>query len=513
MSDQTLGKAYVQIVPSAEGITGKIKNALGPSMPQAGQQAGGSMGLAMVSKMKGIIAAAGIGTVVGKALKEGANIEQSFGGLDTIYGKASEQAKKFAVEASKMGISANDYAEQAVSFGASLKQAFGGDTTKAVNAANIAIADMTDNAAKMGTPIESIQTAYQGFAKGQYQLLDNLKLGYGGTKTEMERLLADAGKLTGKKYDRGNLGDVYDAIHAIQGDLGLTGVAANEAAETFSGSFGAMKASASNLLGILMTGGDINNAVSALITNASNFAFGNLIPALQRIVVAIPPMIGAFLTQGLPMLASNILKLIPSLLTTVAQVITGVANAITKGINKIANGKGLSENGKKAIVNFAKGIIAALPQIAIAMAKLVGAVLKGVLTLPSKLLKAGKDAITSFVKGLKSSVHIPKLHITWSTDSKEGSNGSLIKIPKPTLSWYKTGGIFSQPSVIGVGEAGSEAVVPLDKFWNKMDAMAQNQGGGLLNVVITLDGQTIGQSAVDYINGQTLQFNASPLAL
>ena len=120
--------------------------------------------------------------------------------------------KKYAVEAAQAGISANTYAEQAVSFGAALKSAFSGDTAKAAEAANTAIMDMADNAAKMGTPIENIQTAYQGFAKGQYQLLDNLKIGYGGTKTEMQRLLADASKLSGVEYNIDNLGDVYDAI-------------------------------------------------------------------------------------------------------------------------------------------------------------------------------------------------------------------------------------------------------------------------------------------------------------
>ena len=179
--------------------------------------------------VKKLIVAAGIDTVLKSAIEEGGKLQQSFGGLDTIYGEASSAAKEYAVQAAAAGISANDYAEQAVSFGASLKQAFGGDTTKAVEAANTAIMDMTDNAAKMGTPIESIQNAYSGFAKQNYTMLDNLKLGYGGTKSEMERLLADAEKLTGVHYDISNLGDVYDAIHAIQGDLGLTGVAAQEA--------------------------------------------------------------------------------------------------------------------------------------------------------------------------------------------------------------------------------------------------------------------------------------------
>ena len=242
MADTSIGKAYVQIIPKAEGISA--------------EEGGKSAGLSFGKKMIGALGKAGVVAAVGKLFKdsiaEGANLQQSFGGLDTLYGDAAEQAKAYAYEAAKAGISANDYAEQAVSFGASLKQAFGGDTTKAVEAANTAIMDMTDNAAKMGTPIESIQNAYQGFAKQNYTMLDNLKLGYAGTIGEMERLLKDAQEISGVEYNIDNLGDVYEAIHVIQEDLGLTGVAAEEAATTFSGSFGAMQASAKNLLADLL---------------------------------------------------------------------------------------------------------------------------------------------------------------------------------------------------------------------------------------------------------------------
>lgn len=165
-----LGKAYVQIVPSAKGIGGAIQSELGGSATSAGKSAG----LNIVGAIKGAIAAAGIGKAIKSSLTAGGNLQQSFGGLDTIYGDAAEAAKNYAAEAAKAGISANSYAEQAVSFGASLKQAFEGDTTKAVEAANTAIMDMADNAAKMGTPIENIQNAYQGFAKQNYTMLDNL---------------------------------------------------------------------------------------------------------------------------------------------------------------------------------------------------------------------------------------------------------------------------------------------------------------------------------------------------
>lgn len=288
-----LAKAYVQILPTTKGIKSALTSELGGPAGEAGKSAGDSF----VSKMKGVIAAAGIGAVVTKTIKDavdaGANLQQSFGGLDTLYGDASAAANDYAIQAAAAGISMNDYAEQAVSFGASLKAAFEGDTAKAAEAANTAIMDMADNAAKMGTPLESIQNAYQGFAKGQYNMLDNLKLGYGGTKSEMERLLKDAEKLSGQKYNLDNLGDVYDAIHVVQEELGLTGVAAQEASETLSGSLGAMQASWQNLLAVVATGeGNTYDAIDTLFTSVGNFVGNNLIPMVGRIVEHIPQIIG-----------------------------------------------------------------------------------------------------------------------------------------------------------------------------------------------------------------------------
>ena len=167
MAGTELGKAWVQIVPSADGISGSIRNVLNPEAESAGK----STGLKLAGVMKKVIGAAGVGIAIKKSLEAGGALQQSFGGLETLYGDAADAAKNYAKEAYKAGISANSYAEQAVSFGASLKQAFGGDSTKAMEAANTAILDMADNAAKMGTPIENIQNAYQGFAKQNYTML------------------------------------------------------------------------------------------------------------------------------------------------------------------------------------------------------------------------------------------------------------------------------------------------------------------------------------------------------
>ena len=360
-----LGKAYVQIIPSAQGISGSISQALGGEAASAGKSAG----LNIVGAIKGAIAAAGIGKAIKASLDAGGALQQSFGGLDTIYGEAGEAAKKYAAEAAKAGISANSYAEQAVSFGASLKQAYGGDTVKAVEAANTAILDMADNSAKMGTDIGSIQNAYQGFAKQNYTMLDNLKLGYGGTKTEMQRLLADATKLSGVEYDISNLGDVYDAIHVIQEDLGLTGVAAAEAEGTFTGSMGAMKASAENLLANLALGNSIEADLQALMGNAEAFIMKNLVP-----------------------MVSNILNALPELLS-------GVGNMLIQALNLVSNNAGeIVQQGIDIVVSLVKAIVQAAPYLVEAAVKLVAELGKALLT--TDWVAVGTDLINSLKESM-----------------------------------------------------------------------------------------------------------------
>ena len=338
-----VAQATVTIIPNMKGSQATISKELGASADSAGDKAGLSLGKNLVGTLTKVVAAAGVGKIISDAIGEGAKLEQSFGGLETLYGDAADSAKQYAYEAAKAGISANSYAEQAVSFGASLKAAFGGDTEKAVEAANTAIMDMTDNAAKMGTPIESIQAAYQGFSRGQYQLLDNLKIGYGGTREEMLRLLDDASKLSGVDYNIDNLGDVYEAIHVIQEDLGLTGVAAQEASETFSGSFGAMKAAAANVLGNLALGKDIRPSLYALGDTVKTFLVGNALPMIGNIIQQIPSILARipeFIGDLLPdlvagaadivvNLAQGIIDNVPVFVASIGQMFSSIWSAVT----------------------------------------------------------------------------------------------------------------------------------------------------------------------------------------
>lgn len=306
-----LGKAYVQIVPSAKGISNSIRGQLDPEA----QAAGTSAGAGIASKIKGAIKVAAIGAAVTKSIKEGARYEQAVGGIETLFKKSSDTMIKYANEAWKTaGISANDYMEQSTSFAAALMKSLGGDSKKAAEAANQAVIDMSDNANKMGTDIASIQMAYQGFSRGQYQLLDNLKIGYGGTKTEMERLLSDAEKLTGVKYDINNLSDVYEAIHAIQNELGITGTTALEASTTISGSFASMKAAASNFMAQLVAGENIAQATTDVIKSAAIFAIGNLVPALAELMMNLPQALISGLSAALPSMKQGFVTMLTKML-------------------------------------------------------------------------------------------------------------------------------------------------------------------------------------------------------
>ena len=292
-----------------------LGNILDRDAENAGKSAGKSFGSNLAGKIKIAIAAAGIGKMLGSAISEGAGLEQSIGGIETLFKDSADTIKQYAADAyATAGLSANAYMETVTSFSASLLQGLGGDTAAAAEVANMALTDMADNANKMGTSMDSIQLAYQGFAKQNYTMLDNLKLGYGGTKTEMERLLADAQAITGVKYDITNLADVYNAIHVIQGGvddlngglgdvskgLGITGTTAKEASTTISGSMAAVKAAFSNVLGSLTLGQDVRPALEALAQTASTFLFGNLLPALVNILSALPGSILTMIQTAVP---------------------------------------------------------------------------------------------------------------------------------------------------------------------------------------------------------------------
>lgn len=419
-----LAKAYVRIIPSAVGIQGRIQKEIEPEADSAGSSFGGKM----VGMIKKVIAAAAIGKALSASISEGAALEQSLGGIETLFKDSADKVKANAAKAYQTaGMSANDYMELTTSFSASLLSSLAGDTSKAADVADMAMVDMSDNANKMGTNMEDIKNAYQGFAKQNYTMLDNLKLGYGGTKSEMERLLADAQKISGVEYNIDNLSDVYSAIHVIQGQLDITGTTAKEAATTISGSFNQMKAAAKNVMGEIALGMDVGPALNELANTIITFAVGNLLPAVWNVISALPsaivtfvtalgpqlfaavsgliPQIASGITTGIPTLYQSAMQLmdqfnigiqekLPILLQKGVDFITNIVNGILQNLPQVITMAG------NVITYFANTIISMLPTILSAGARLLLRLVNGIINNLPQIAQAAATAIVRFVASI-----------------------------------------------------------------------------------------------------------------
>lgn len=402
---QSLANAYVQILPTAKGMKNALKNILNDNMP-SGSEPGEKYGNGLASKIKGVIAAAGIGKALSSAVMEGANLEQSLGGIETLFKESADKVKQNAANAYKTaGMSANEYMELTTSFSASLLSSLANDTSKSADVADMAMTDMSDNANKMGTSMEDIKNAYQGFAKQNYTMLDNLKLGYGGTKTEMQRLLADAQKITGVKYDINNLADVYNAIHVIQGELGITGTTAKEAASTLSGSFSAMKASFKNVLGQITLGMDIKPALNALADTVVTFLVGNLLPAVWNIVSALPSAVMTFAQAIGPQLVSAFTSILPQISQGfnegIPQIVESAQNMISQFCANIQeNLPAFVQNGVSIITSIVNGILQNLPSIVSSAGNMITEFTVTVLNSLPEMLSMGSQIILNLVNGI-----------------------------------------------------------------------------------------------------------------
>ena len=413
--------AYVQIIPSAQGIGGGIAQALGGDA--AATSAGQSIGGKLVNTIKGVIAAAGIGAALGKALTEGAALEQSLGGVETLFKDSADQVIAAADNAYRTaGVSANDYMEQVTSFSATLLQGLGGDTAAAAQYADKAIVQMSDNANKMGTDISSIQMAYQGFAKDNYTMLDNLKLGYGGTQAEMARLINDSGVLgdtmvaTAENVNSIGFDKMIEAIHVVQTEMGITGTTALEAETTITGSLNALQASFSNVLANLALGRDLGPSLNALATTLTTFLTGNLLPALWNILSALPGALVTFLTSLGPQLAAGLQTIVPQILTSGTQLIQSLGDGFVQGIPEFlanalpmvlqfteqlrANFGTMVDAGIDLLLNLAQGIADALPTLIEYVPQIITNIAGLINDNAPKLLSAGLQIIVTIGKGI-----------------------------------------------------------------------------------------------------------------
>lgn len=442
--------AYVQIVPSARGISGGIEQAIGGDA--AVSSAGASIGGKLTGAIIAAITTAGLGAALGKTLTEGAALEQSIGGVETLFKGSASQVTAAADQAFRTaGVSANNYMKQVTSFSATLLQGLGGDTAAAAGYADKAIVQMSDNANKMGTDMSAIQYAYQGFAKDNYTMLDNLKLGYGGTQSEMARLINDSGvlgdsvKVTADTVKDVPFSSIIDAIGVIQDNLGITGTTAEEAATTLSGSFASMQAAASNVMANLTLGRDVGPALQGLAQTVTTFLAGNLLPAigniLSALVLQVIPVgtqmlqsLGAglaqgvpnFLAQALPMvlqftetlrtnfgnivdagidlllnLAQGIANGLPTLIEYVPQIVTNIAGLINDNAPK------LLAAGLHIIVTLGLGLIQAIPTLIANIPQIIQAVVSvftefNWISLGSNIITMLKNGITSMVSAVQS---------------------------------------------------------------------------------------------------------------
>lgn len=443
--DHDVSKTESTISSKLDAISGKISQSFGYQVLK-------DIGSAFIDMGKQAVE--GFTMITKSALESTASLEQNVGGVETLFKDSADTVIANAKRAYETaGMSANTYMETVTSFSASLLQSLGGDTEEAAKVADMAIIDMSDNANKMGTDIQAIQNAYQGFAKQNYTMLDNLKLGYGGTKTEMERLLKDAEKISGIKYDINNLNDVYQAIHVIQGELDITGTTAKEASTTIEGSMNSAKAAWDNFLNGTTSAEDLSKTLTTAATNIGD----NVIKIVQNFSGAIPDLITGVVEGIYPMLEAvvpPILEAVGTLITAIGELLIehapDIAFAAFDMIEALFNGMleatgsegpgfiteilswimgifeenyvGLAETGMQIIMNLMQGLAtgaqeimywipgifeqaleifkANFPQMVVAASELVLSLANGIAEMLPTLIPIAVEAILVFVDGL-----------------------------------------------------------------------------------------------------------------
>ena len=378
----------------------------------------GEVALEVSKKLLQISAAVGsaLAGIVSLGVKSYAELEQNLGGVETLFGESADKVVENAKNAFKTaGVSANEYMAGVTSFSASLLQSLGGDTAKAADVADMAFKDMSDNANKFGTDMSSIQNAYQGFAKQNYTMLDNLKLGYGGTKTEMERLLKDAEKISGVKYDIKNLSDVYNAIHVIQEELGVAGTTALEAEKTISGSAASMKAAFDNFINGSGSPEQLGEAITNFVSNIAN-AIQQLAPSIltgiTTLLQTLIPQVGSILISLIPQLFDAVSSMIDSVLNMISSNTDGLSNTISDLINKVVsflttNIPKIIEMGLKLLIALGEGISKNLGTIIPSIIDVILTIVDTLLSNLDLIVDFSLNLIISLIEGLV--IALPRL--------------------------------------------------------------------------------------------------------
>ena len=413
-------------------------------------------GLATAAKV-GVAAVSAAGTAIvaiGKqAIEQYAEYEQLVGGVETLFKQSSDTVMGYAENAYKTaGLSANEYMNTVTSFSASLLQSLGGDTEAAAKYADMAITDMSDNANKMGTSMEMIQNAYQGFAKQNYTMLDNLKLGYGGTKEEMQRLLEDAEKISGIEYDISSYADIVDAIHVVQTEMGITGTTAKEASTTIQGSLSSMKSAWQNLLtGVADDNADfeglVNNFVDSLVGVGEN-----IIPRINTVIQGLTQLISQASETIIPMVVETLLQNLPSIVAAGMDLIIALVNGILDNMDVlidsaielidvvvdklIENLPKLIDGGVRLIIALAGGLIKAIPKLVSKIPEIISAIVKGFKSGGNRILDVGKNIVQGVWEGIKSAA-------AWIRDKVTNFFGGIVDGVKDFLGIHSPSKVFA----------------------------------------------------------------------
>lgn len=442
------------VISSVKNMNESMKDATNSASKMSSVMKGIGSGAIKVGKglaVAGAAAATAVTALVSKSVGAFADYEQLTGGVETLFGAGGRSVEEYAQSVGKSvsdiqgkydslmsaqnavlenankaymtaGMSANEYMDTVTGFSASLISSLGGDTNKAADYANSALVDMSDNANKMGTDMESIKNAYQGFAKQNYTMLDNLKLGYGGTQEEMKRLLSDAEKLTGQRYDISSFADITQAIHAIQTQMDITGTTAKEASTTISGSWGSLKAAFQNVLVGLTTGGDMfDQSLDALINTAVTFG-QNIIPAIKGALSGV-----GYLIEGLaPVIGETIPPLINDLAPTLANSAVSLISSLVNGLTQ--NATQFSECLSNMIIVAVAGISTVVPQLLDAASKIVSNLMQGLTNSMPQIVNGAVTLIEGLVNGLVN--NIPLLIMGAVQLVASLANGLIANLPR-----------------------------------------------------------------------------------
>ena len=442
------------VIGSVKNMNESMKDATNSASKMSSVMKGIGSGAIKVGKglaVAGAAAATAVTALVSKSVGAFADYEQLTGGVETLFGAGGRSVEEYAQSVGKSvsdiqgkydslmsaqnvvlenankaymtaGMSANEYMDTVTGFSASLISSLGGDTNKAADYANSALVDMSDNANKMGTDMESIKNAYQGFAKQNYTMLDNLKLGYGGTQEEMKRLLSDAEKLTGQRYDISSFADITQAIHAIQTQMDITGTTAKEASTTISGSWGSLKAAFQNVLVGLTTGGDMfDQSLDALINTAVTFG-QNIIPAIKGALSGV-----GYLIEGLaPVIGETIPPLINDLAPTLANSAVSLISSLVNGLTQ--NATQFSECLSNMIIVAVAGISTVVPQLLDAASKIVSNLMQGLTNSMPQIVNGAVTLIEGLVDGLVDNVPLLVMGAVQLVASL--ANGLIANLPR-----------------------------------------------------------------------------------